>query len=187
MFQTPDGKIPARQVLESIRVCSYWEKMLTCLCKFGTSGYFLFVINLDEEFEPPVRITAGSRHDRILLCVRVRSNNKLFVRHDSMHLVYRTYSARGMHGHHEWILEVYSLTTGKAVSKEPLQLENFSGSEIEFTACFTIFDGHFYAVTNQTSLDSEEVYWTSYYHSISFPLEEPSQTSGHESYGGDST
>ncbi|KAK5063035.1 hypothetical protein LTR84_005111 [Exophiala bonariae] len=78
-----------------------------------------------------------------------------------------------MHEHHEWLLEVYNLSTGKAVSKEPLQLENFYGSEIGSTACFTIFEGHFYAVTNQTSLESEEVDWTSYYHFISFPLDDP--------------
>lgn len=78
-----------------------------------------------------------------------------------------------MHDHHEWLLEVHDLDTGKVVSKEPLQLQNFYGSEIGSTACFTIFEGHFYAVTNQASLESEEVDWTSYYHFISFPLDEP--------------
>lgn len=78
-----------------------------------------------------------------------------------------------MNDHHEWLLEVHDLDTGKAVSKEPLQLQNFYGSEIGSTACFTIFEGHFYAVTNQASLESEEVDWTSYYHFISFPLDEP--------------
>lgn len=173
-FEGSDGESLELEALRSVQVCGYSDKIVVCLCNFGVLGQFLFAVNIDEEFEPSVRCPEGSRHDRILLCVRVRSINKLFVRHDSTHLVYGTHSARGLHDHHEWLLEVYELSTGKAVSKEPLQLRNFYGSEIGSTACFTIFEGHFYAVTNQTSLESEEVDWTSYYHFISFPLNDPS-------------
>jgi hypothetical protein len=173
-FEGPDDEGLELETLRSVQVCSYADKIVICLCNFGVLGHFLFAVNIDEEFKPSVRCLEGSRHDRILLCVRVRSTNKLFVRHDSTHLVYGTHSARGIHDHHEWLLEVFEFGTGKAVSKEPLQLRNFYGSEIGSTVCFTIFEGHFYAVTNQTSLESEEVDWTSYYHFISFPLDEPS-------------
>ncbi|KEF51038.1 uncharacterized protein A1O9_12922 [Exophiala aquamarina CBS 119918] len=173
-FKGSGGDSLELEALRSVQVCSYSDKIVACLCNFGVLGHFLFAVNVDEDFEPSVRCPEGSRHDRILLCVRVRSTNKLFVRHDSTHLVYGTQSARGIDDHREWLLEVYQLSMGEAVSKEPLQLRNFDGSEIGSTACFTIFEGHFYAVTTQTSLEHEEVDWTSYYRFIGFPLNEPS-------------
>ncbi|KEF57327.1 uncharacterized protein A1O9_05244 [Exophiala aquamarina CBS 119918] len=173
-FEGSDSTNLDPEDLKSVQVCSYSDMIVICLCNFGLLGHFLFAVNIDEEFKRSPPCLKSSSHDRILLRVRVRSTNRLFVRHDSRHLVYGTYSARGLHDHREWLLEVYDLGTGKAVSKEPLQLQNFYGSDVGSTACFTISEGQFYAVTNQTSLESEEVDWTSYYHFTSFPLDEPS-------------
>lgn len=173
-FEGSDSKVLDSEDLKSVQICSYSDKVVICLCNFGYLGHFLFAVNIDDKFERSSPGPKSSSHGRILLCVRVRSTNKIFVRHDSTHLVYGTHSARGLHDHREWLLEVYDLGTGKAVSKEPLQLQNFYGSDIGSTACFTIFEGYFYAVTNQTSLESEEVDWTSYYHFMSFALNDPS-------------
>lgn len=84
-----------------------------------------------------------------------------------------SHSAVGSDNHHEWLLEVFDLQTSIPVTKELLQLRQFYGSEIGSTACFTIYKGEFYALTTQTSLESEEVDWTSYYHFIRFRLDDP--------------
>ena len=112
-------------------------------------------------------------HPRVRLCVPVRSPNKLFVRHNNQFLVMGSHSAIGSYGHHEWLLQVFDLERFEAVNAAPLQLEEFYGSEIGSTVCFTIHDGCFYAVTNQTSIESEEVDWTSYYHVVQFRLDDP--------------
>ncbi|KIW22274.1 uncharacterized protein PV07_12177 [Cladophialophora immunda] len=88
-------------------------------------------------------------------------------------MVLGSHSATGSHDHHEWLLDVYSLDTGEAVTREPLQLRDFYGSEIGSTACFTIHQGEFYAITSQTSYEAEEVDWTSYYHVVTFRLDDP--------------
>lgn len=88
-------------------------------------------------------------------------------------MVLGTHSAIGNHDHREWLLHRYDLQTSRPVTKEPLQLQNFFGSEIGSTACFTIYRDSFYALTTQTSFESEEVDWTSYYHFIKFAIDEP--------------
>ena len=47
------------------------------------------------------------------------------------------------------------------------------GSEIGSTICFEFHDGYFYALSNQTSFEVEEIDWTSFYHCIRFPLNSP--------------
>jgi hypothetical protein len=63
------------------------------------------------------------------------------------------------------------LSTGEKITDQPIQLYGFAGSDLGSTATFTIHDNHFYALTNQTAHESEEVNWTSYYHYIRFPLD----------------
>jgi len=84
-----------------------------------------------------------------------------------------SHSATGSHGHHEWLLQVFDLCTFAPTCTEPFQLQEFYGSEIGSTVCFTIHNGYFYSVTNQTSMETEEVDWTSFYHLVKFRLDDP--------------
>ncbi|KAJ4575266.1 hypothetical protein HRR83_003823 [Exophiala dermatitidis] len=159
--------------LVSLRVHEYACDIVVLVCDFGFHGQYLVAVNIAEGFEPLQPTADVGGLSRVILCTRLRSTSKLFVRHNGRYLVTGTYSALGNHDHHEWLLYRYDLTTSRLVSKEPLQLRNFFGSELGSTVCFTIFDGSFYALTNQTSFESEEVDWTSYYHFISFALDDP--------------
>nr|KAK5444689.1 hypothetical protein LTR18_004393 [Exophiala xenobiotica] len=147
--------------------------MVVLTCDLGLHGHHLFAVNISEEFNPPSRTTQTTRRrSRILLWTPLLSTTKLFVRHNAKYLVLGTHTATGDDGHHEWLLQRFDLVTSKPLTREPLQLRKFYGAEIGSTVCFTIHEGMFYALTNQTSFESEEVDWTSYYHFISFPIDE---------------
>ncbi|KAK7897163.1 hypothetical protein LTR67_005052 [Exophiala xenobiotica] len=147
--------------------------MVVLTCDLGLHGHHLFAVNISEEFNPPSRTTQTTRRrSRILLWTPLLSTTKLFVRHNDKYLVLGTHTAIGDDGHHEWLLQRFDLVTSKPLTREPLQLRKFYGAEIGSTVCFTIHEGMFYALTNQTSFESEEVDWTSYYHFISFPIDE---------------
>ena len=51
-----------------------------------------------------------------------------------------------------------------------IQLRKFFGTDIGQTIAFEIIDGYFYAVSNQSTYEDEEIDWTSYYHCYRFPL-----------------
>ncbi len=110
---------------------------------------------------------------RVMLRRHLNCTKKLFVRQDGSYLYYGTHSALGSTGHHEWMIQGIDLKEHSPVTEKPLQLVEFVGSELGSTACFEIHDGTFYAVTNQTSFETEEVDWTSYYHCIQFRLDDP--------------
>jgi hypothetical protein len=81
----------------------------------------------------------------------------------------------GNHGHHEWEIRGISLSPEHPLTpcSQPLQLEEFFGTDINSTIAFEIHAGYFYAVSNQTTFDAEELDWTSFYHCIRFPLPLP--------------
>ncbi|OAP55497.1 hypothetical protein AYL99_10470 [Fonsecaea erecta] len=166
-----DGTVDVRTI-RSLQVQSYAEGVVVLLCDLGPFGQYIFAVNIaDKRSSIP---WSGSGHPtRVRLCVPVRSTNKLFVRNSDRFLVVGSHSATNSHNHHEWLLCVYSLVTGESVTAHPLQLRNFYGSEIGSTACFTIHHNEFYAITSQTSYESEEVDWTSYYQVIQFRLDDP--------------
>jgi hypothetical protein len=111
---------------------------------------------------------------RLIECFVVETSQKLFVRHTSSYLYYGTYSAIGNHGHHEWVIQGFSFDKTRPLPEaRPIQLEEFFGTDIGSTVVFEIHDGHFYAVSNQTSFDVEELDWTSFYHCVRFPLDKP--------------
>lgn len=141
-------------------------------CDLGSHGHHLFAVNISEEFNHPSRTTQARRRSRILLWTHLASTTKLFVRHNAKYLVLGTHTAIGDDGHHEWLLRRFDLGTSKPLTREPLQLRKFCGGDIGSTVCFTIHEDKFYALTNQTSFESEEVDWTSYYHFISFPIDD---------------
>lgn len=115
---------------------------------------------------------------RILRVVQIASSSKLFVRHTSQHLYYGTHTGMGDDGHHKWEIFGVSLDDRDSPSspKQPLLLEDFHGTDIGSTVAFEIFKGKFYAVSNQGTFEVEEVDWTSFYHCVSFPLDNPTPT-----------
>ncbi|KIW93674.1 uncharacterized protein Z519_06279 [Cladophialophora bantiana CBS 173.52] len=157
--------------IKSIQVQSYADGMVVLQCDFGPFGQYILAVNIDDK--KPSNPSGYGPRPRVRLCVPIRSNNKLFVRNNDRFIVLGSHSATGSHNHHEWLLDVYSLETSESVTAQPLQLRDFYGSEIGSTACFTIYQDEFYAVASQTSFESEEVDWTSYYHVIKFRLDDP--------------
>ncbi|KAF2470093.1 uncharacterized protein BDR25DRAFT_314841 [Lindgomyces ingoldianus] len=113
--------------------------------------------------------------ERLLEDIPLESSYKLFVRHTATYLYYGTYTGVGDHGHHEWEIRGVSLDKAHPLPKQtrPLQLEEFFGTDIGFTIAFEIHNGYFYALSNQTSFEVEEIDWTSFYHCIRFPLSKP--------------
>ncbi|KAL8782795.1 MAG: hypothetical protein Q9195_009566 [Heterodermia aff. obscurata] len=57
-----------------------------------------------------------------------------------------------------------------------LQLRNFFGVDIGQTVVFELIDGYFYAVSNQSTFEVEEVDWTSYYHCWRIDLQRESES-----------
>ena len=156
-----------------ISLLGHTKDTLVCLSELVDLGQSWLVVvdirqsgDLNQTKEPHPLCRAKLR--RHLNCTK-----KLFVRQDGKYLYYGTHSALGSTGHHEWIIQGIDLGTGLPVTEKPLQLVDFVGSELGSTTCFEIHDGTFYAVTNQTSFETEEVDWTSYYHCVRFPLDDP--------------
>lgn len=154
---------------QSLQILGIADDTTVVHCDFGAFGQYVFEIDISDS--TPSSSPGAGLHPRVRLCARVRSSNKLFTRHNRHFLVMGSHSATGSQGHNEWLLQVFSLGTAELVNAEPLQLQGFCGSEIGTTACFTIHDSHFYAVANQTSLENEEVDWTSYYQVVKFRLD----------------
>ena len=146
-----------------LTLLGYSNEVLTVLCEFGsTKGSFLFAVNIADSNERP----------RCLLKHRLRVTDQLFARHDEQYLYCGTLSARGSHGHQEWLIQGFDFSSGEKLTDEPVQLHDFAGSDVGTSVAFTIHDGHFYALSNQASHESEEVSWTSYYHYIKLAVDD---------------
>ena len=111
---------------------------------------------------------------RLIRHIELESSTKLFARHTASFIYYGTYTGMGDHGHHEWVIHGVSLDKDQPLPEAlPIQLEEFFGTDIGSTIAFEIHDGYFYALSNQTSFDVEELDWTSFYHCVRFPLNNP--------------
>lgn len=112
---------------------------------------------------------------RLLKSVQLESTLKIFARHTSRYLYYGTYSSVGSQGHYEWEVRGISLDSDNhpLSCNALLQLHGFFGTDIGSTIAFEIHDGYFYAISNQTSFEVEEIDWTSFYHCIRFPIDAP--------------
>lgn len=102
--------------------------------------------------------------------------SKLFVRHTAQSLVYGTHTGMGGDGHRKWAIKGRSLVAGKMEDQKPAEkiiLEGFHGNDVGSTVAFEIHDGFFYAVSNQGTYEVEEVDWTSFYHCVRIPLDNP--------------
>src|SRR5277367_1777360 len=119
-------------------------------------------------------ITFETQEGKILLAYELPSTEKIFVRHNSNYLYYGTYSEEDFHGHKKWVLRGYCFRREEWFQQRVF-LGDLNGSELGSTICFEIYDGYFYALSNQTNYEVEEVDWTSFYHSIRFPVCSPSK------------
>ncbi|TVY91236.1 hypothetical protein LAWI1_G003701, partial [Lachnellula willkommii] len=117
-------------------------------------------------------ITFHVRYKAILLVEELDSTEKIFVRHNREFLYFGTNSDLGNDGHKKWVIRGYSFR-GKEWFKQKIHLPDMVGNEIGSTICFEFHDEHFYALSNQTSFEVEEIDWTSFYHCIRFPLNSP--------------
>lgn len=121
-------------------------------------------------------IAFETQKGRILLAYELPSTEKIFVRHNSKFLYYGTYSEEDFHGHKKWVLRGYCFEKEEWF-KQRVFLGDLNGSELGSTICFEIYDGYFYALSNQTNYEVEEVDWTSFYHCVRFPVGSPSKSS----------
>ena len=113
----------------------------------------------------------GSR--TILLAEDLTSTERIFVRHNRQFLYYGTHSEVDRDGHKKWVLRGYDFRKRKWFEQK-VHLPDMVGSEIGSTICFEFHQGDFYALSNQTSFEVEEIDWTSFYHCVRFPLASPS-------------
>ncbi|KAG4426957.1 hypothetical protein IFR05_017560, partial [Cadophora sp. M221] len=72
----------------------------------------------------------------------------------------------------KWVIHGYEYKTRKWYDHK-VHLPDMVGSEIGSTICFELYKDSFYALSNQTSFEVEEIDWTSFYHCIRFPLNSP--------------
>jgi hypothetical protein len=114
-----------------------------------------------------------SAESRLLKTITLESSYKLFARVTAECIYFGTHSAEDDYGHHEWALRGVALSSNYEIPCEPLQLEKFFGTDIGSTIAFEIHGEYFYAVSNQTSFEVEEIDWTSFYHCVRFPLRNP--------------
>ncbi|KAF2126796.1 hypothetical protein P153DRAFT_359141 [Dothidotthia symphoricarpi CBS 119687] len=115
---------------------------------------------------------------RIIQAISIEACSRLFVRHTSRYLYYGTHTGTGDDGHRKWEIHGVSFDQQYPLPKceRPLLLENFHGNDIGSTVAFEIHDNYFYALSNQGTFEVEEVDWTSFYHVIRFPLDQPLPT-----------
>lgn len=150
---------------------SYSERVLVCVCEAESlDDSWLLVIDLGVQAR--VNGSGSNIKRRLPFRYRLGHTTKLFVRHNRSYLYYGTHSGLRPDGHHEWLLTGLDLEKQCPISEKPFRLLDFVGSDIGSTACFTIYRGFLFAVSNQTSFEAEEVDWTSYYFCIKIPLGE---------------
>ncbi|RDW62638.1 hypothetical protein BP5796_10940 [Coleophoma crateriformis] len=100
------------------------------------------------------------------------STEKIFVRHNAYFLYVGTHSELGTDGYKKWVIRGYEFESCSWFDYK-IYLPDLVGSEIGQTVCFEIHEGFFYALSNQTSFEVEEIDWTSFYHCARFPLDSP--------------
>ncbi|KAG9242663.1 hypothetical protein BJ878DRAFT_425404 [Calycina marina] len=109
---------------------------------------------------------------QVVLVKELESTDKLFVRNDSTHLYFGTYSRFNRGGCMKWLICGYTFETASWFERD-IYLPGLIGSEIGSTVCFELRRGFFYAVSNQTPHGVEEMDWTSVYHCVLFSVHSP--------------
>ena len=108
----------------------------------------------------------------ILVVEELDFTDKIFVRHNGQFLYYGTHSEVGTDGYKKWVIHGYEFKSHRWFDQK-VHLPDMVGSEIGSTICFELHNGFFYALSNQTSFEVEEIDWTSFYHCVRFPLGSP--------------
>ncbi|MCJ1393781.1 hypothetical protein MMC18_006657 [Xylographa bjoerkii] len=107
-------------------------------------------------------LEAASEDRRLLLHIQIPTGQKQFVRHDSKHLVSGTYTGTEDSEDDTWKLSYYNLARGRK-SRQQFPLESFSSADIGSNIVFEVFEGYFYAITSQITVDAESPDPSSYY------------------------
>lgn len=139
------------------RILHYSDGIVSCI--YTSSG-----------LDPTAWLIAFDVKDRKILATgELESTDKIFVRHNREFLCYGTHSEIGTDGYKKWVIHGHDFRTRKWFDRK-IHLHDMVGSEIGLTICFEIHKGYFYALSNQTSFEDEEIDWTSFYHCVRFPL-----------------
>lgn len=110
---------------------------------------------------------------RVVLVIKdLNSTERIFIRHDARFLYYGTHSEIGSDGYKKWVIHGYDFKKRKWFDQK-VHLPDLVGSELGQTVCFEFHGSYFYALSNQTSFEVEEIDWTSFYNCVRFPLESP--------------
>lgn len=140
----------------------YHKGILACLFRYShpRRGGWLIAVDVKKR--------------AILLSSEVTSTEKLFARHNGDYLYYGVRISNEYDNRKRWVLYGYDLRNDKFLGRNNF-LHDLIGAEIGSTICFEIVGEYFYAVSNQTTYEVEEVDWTSFYHGRRFPLNDPSE------------
>ncbi|KAH6625439.1 hypothetical protein C7974DRAFT_201375 [Boeremia exigua] len=121
--------------------------------------------------------TADNLHDseRLIKWVPLEvDTSRLFVRHTAEYFCFGTHTGNGGDNHRKWVVKCFDYKNNTCEEgDQKLLLEDFHGNDIGSTVAFEVHDGYFYAVSNQGTYEVEEVDWTSFYHCVRFPLDNP--------------
>ncbi|OAL44565.1 hypothetical protein IQ07DRAFT_521772 [Pyrenochaeta sp. DS3sAY3a] len=155
----------------SIKLLYYGDNILSihAISRSSPDGNYIIAIQTTADV---------SLERRIITVIQLGSSTKLFVRHNSHCLYYGTHTGLGDDGHRKWVIEGRSLRADFELPerRKPILLENFHGADIGSTVAFEIHNDHFYAVSNQGTFEVEEIDYTSFYHWIRFPTDQPIPT-----------
>ncbi|PVH89320.1 hypothetical protein DL98DRAFT_508410 [Cadophora sp. DSE1049] len=144
----------------------------TFKCLYYSDGILSCIYDASDEDSPAWLIAFHIKSRRILATHELESTDKIFARHNSQYLYYGTHSELGTDGYKKWVIYGYEYKTRKWFDQK-VHLPDMVGSEIGSTICFEFYRNSFYALSNQTSFEVEEIDWTSFYHCIRFPLNSP--------------
>ncbi|KAK4178310.1 hypothetical protein QBC36DRAFT_108038 [Triangularia setosa] len=114
-------------------------------------------------------LACNVRTGQLVTVRQVASTAKIFVRNDNNFLYYGTNSEIGMDLYRYWVIWGFDLSARRWLS-DKLEISDVMGVDVGSTACFEIFDGWFYGISNQASLEVEEVDWISHYTCFRFPV-----------------
>ncbi|KAK0102436.1 hypothetical protein ONS95_006055 [Cadophora gregata] len=144
----------------------------TFKCLYYSDGILSCIYDASDEDSPVWLIAFHVETMRILVTHELESTDKIFVRHNSQYLYYGTHSELGTDGYKKWVICGYEYKTRKWFDHK-VHLPDMVGSEIGSTICFELYRNSFYALSNQTSFEVEEIDWTSFYHCVRFLLDSP--------------
>lgn len=150
---------PEEDISGRFRILHFNEGIISCLYKISAADSVAYLVVLDLK-------------GQILLNHRLEATEKIFARHNSKVLYYGIYTGDINDRHKKWVLRGCQLEE-KSWFDHSIYLPELIGSDIGATVCFEIIGDYFYALSNQTTSDVEEVDWTSFYHCARFPTKSP--------------